>query len=174
MRKSWLSLCLLALTICVSGSALAESSDFQTGKIIDVETLAPSSTPSGGTDAPVASDVSRYNVSIQLADSVYVCRAKTSSAFDLTWAKGKDVPAKVKGNVMYVKRANGRCRSSAFSKRLKLSNDSISYKRKGCHNGSRFANPVESNSNIDAVWQWLPVLTVPDTPSQFHTRSSKI
>ena len=108
MRKSWLSLCLLALTICVSGSALAESSDFQTGKIIDVETLAPSSTPSGGTDAPVASDVSRYNVSIQLADSVYVCRAKTSSAFDLTWAKGKDVPAKVKGNVMYVKRANGK------------------------------------------------------------------
>jgi hypothetical protein len=109
MRKSWLSVCLLALTICVSASALAESSDFQTGKIVDVETLAPSSTPSsGGTDAPLASDVSRYNVSIQLADSVYVCRAKTSSAFDLTWAKGKEIPAKVKGNVMQVKRANGK------------------------------------------------------------------
>jgi hypothetical protein len=107
MRKSWLSLCLLALTICVSASALAESSDFQTGKIVDVETLA--ATPSsGGTDAPVASDVSRYNVSIQLADSIYVCRAKTSSAYDLTWAKGKEVPARVKGNVMYVKRANGK------------------------------------------------------------------
>jgi hypothetical protein len=109
MRKSSLSLCLLALTICVSASALAESSDFQTGKIVDVETLAPSSTPSsGGTDAPVASDVSRYNVSIQLGDSVYVCRAKSSSAFDLTWAKGKEIPAKVKGNVMQVKRANGK------------------------------------------------------------------
>jgi hypothetical protein len=109
MRMSWLALCLLALIVCVSAGGLAQSSDFQTGKIVDVETLAPSSPPSsGGTDAPVASDVSRYNVSIQLGDSVYVCRAKTMSAFDLTWAKGKEIPAKVKGNVMYVKRANGK------------------------------------------------------------------
>ena len=88
MRKSWLSLCLLALTICVSGSALAESSDFQTGKIIDVETLAPSSTPSGGTDAPVASDVSRYNVSIQLADSALRLQGKDLECFRLDLGKG--------------------------------------------------------------------------------------
>jgi hypothetical protein len=109
MRMSWLSLSLVALIVCVSASALAESSDFQTGKIVDVETLEPSSTPnSGGADAPLTADVSRYNVSIQLADSIYVCRAKTSSAFDLTWAKGKEIPARVKGNVMYIKRANGK------------------------------------------------------------------
>jgi hypothetical protein len=120
MRMSWLSLCLLALTVCVSAGALAQSSDFQTGKIVDVETLAPSSTPnSGGTDAPVASDVSRYNLSIQLGDSVYVCRAKTMSAFDLTWAKGKEVPAKVKGNVMYVKRANGKVTKLSILKTAK-------------------------------------------------------
>jgi hypothetical protein len=109
MRILWLSFCLLAIYVCVSSTSLAQSSDFQTGTIVDVETLSPQSTPnSGGTDAPLTSDVNRYNLSVKLGDSVYVCRAKTMGAFDLTWAKGKEVPAKVKGNVMYIQRANGK------------------------------------------------------------------
>ena len=54
MRVSWLSLCLLAIHVCVSASSLAQSSDFQTGTIIDVETLSPQSSPNaGGADAPL-------------------------------------------------------------------------------------------------------------------------
>ena len=112
---------LLAVIVCVSATALAQLSDFQTATIVDVETLSPESTPSsGGTDAPVASDVNRYNLSIQLGDSIYVCRVKSSSAYDLNWAKGKEVPAKVKGKLMYVKRADGRVVKLSILKTTKV------------------------------------------------------
>jgi|SRR5882724_5929499 len=120
MRVSWLSLCLLAIHVCVSASSLAQSSDFQTGTIIDVETLSPQSSPNaGGADAPLTQDVNRYNLSIKLGDSVYVCRAKTMGVFDLNWAKGKEVPAKAKGKVMYVKRADGRVTKLSILKTTK-------------------------------------------------------
>ena len=120
MRLTWLLLLLLAVTVCIPASLSAQSSDFTTGTIVAVETVPGTSAPSsGGTDAPLASDVTRYDLSIQLGDSIYVCRAKTSSAYDLTWAKGKEVQAKVKGNVMSVKRANGKITKLSILKTTK-------------------------------------------------------
>lgn len=105
----WLSLCLAAISVCGSATTFAQSCDFQTATIVDVQTLSPQTSPSsGGTDAPLTADVNRYNLSVKLGDSVYVCRAKTQGAYDLTWAKGKEVPAKVKGSVMYIKRDSGK------------------------------------------------------------------
>ena len=120
MRLTWLLLLVLAVTVCTPASSLAQSSDYATGTIVAVETAASTSAPaSGGTDAPLASDVTRYDLSIQLGDSIYVCRAKTSSAYDLTWAKGKEVQAKTKGNVMYIKRANGKVTKLSILKTTK-------------------------------------------------------
>jgi hypothetical protein len=37
-----------------------------------------------------------------------ICRAETPKDFDLNWAQGKDVQARVKDKTMYVKRENGK------------------------------------------------------------------
>ena len=111
---------LLALTAGMPASSVAQSPDFGTGMIVAVEAIpGASAADSGGGDAPLASDVNRYNLSIQLGDSVYVCRAKTPSAIDLSWVKGKEVPAKVKGNMMYIKRANGKTTKLSIIKTTK-------------------------------------------------------
>lgn len=108
MNRRSLLLGLLACLICFSATQ-SLATDYQTGKIIAVDKLDSSgNSMSSGTDAALSSGVSRYNLSIQLNDSVYVCRAKTQSDFDLSWTNGKEVQAKTKNNVMYVKRADGK------------------------------------------------------------------
>jgi hypothetical protein len=105
---------LAVVLVCVAGAAavsLGQSSDdFQTGKIVAVEKLASTGGTSagGGTDAPLTSQVDRYNVSIQLNDTIYVCRVKTVGDASLDWVQGKEVQAQAKGNAMYVKRASGK------------------------------------------------------------------
>ena len=106
-RKSFL-LCLLAAVVCLT-AIQSLAADYQTGKIIAVDKLeSQSNTMSSGTDAALSPGVTRFNLSIQLNDSVYVCRAKTQSDFDLSWTNGREVQAKTKNNVMYVKKADGK------------------------------------------------------------------
>jgi hypothetical protein len=106
MRFHVLLACLLT---CLVFSALGQTSasDFQTGKIVAVEKLDSQGNTTSGTDSAMSAGVNRFNLSIQLNDAVYLCRAKSASDFDLTWANGKEVQAKTKKNVMYVKRSNG-------------------------------------------------------------------
>jgi hypothetical protein len=85
----------------------AQDSDFQTGQIVAVEKVS-SSPPAGGTDAPLAQNRQRYNLTIRLADTQYTCRASTLQDFDLDWAQGKDVRVKVKGKILFLKRSNGK------------------------------------------------------------------
>ena len=118
MRLMGLSLSLLALTFCMPANSVAQSDDFATATVVEVNTLPTTGSGSGG-DAPLASDVTRYDLKIQLGDSVYVCRAKTSSSLDLSWAKGKEIQAKVKGSVMYIKRANGKISKLSIVKTTK-------------------------------------------------------
>jgi len=62
----------------------------------------------GGTDAPAVSEVDRYNISIQLNDTIYVCRGKMPGESNLEGAQGREVQVRPSGGVMYIKRASGK------------------------------------------------------------------
>src|SRR5271154_715341 len=96
--------------VCLTAIAYSQTTDFQTGKIIAVEKVGTTggTNSAGGTDAAAQPETDRYSVSVQLADMVYVCRVKMPGGSDLDWAKGKEVPAKTKGNAMYLKRSTGK------------------------------------------------------------------
>lgn len=89
------------------GVGFAAAHEYQVGKIVKVEKR-QSRGPSGGTDAPLTSEVVPYRISIRLGDKIYVCGYQTGSERDLSWTEGKDVEARVSGKVMYVKKANGK------------------------------------------------------------------
>jgi hypothetical protein len=55
----------------------------------------------------VASQVDKYEISIQVGDTVYVCRYLSHSDEDLSWTKGKEGQVRVKGKTMYVKKVTG-------------------------------------------------------------------
>jgi hypothetical protein len=94
----------LALLSAISSAATHQ---YQAGKIVKVEKR-ESHSPSGGTDAPLKAEAATYHISIQLGDKVYVCSYHTHPDLDISWTEGKDVEARVKGKVMYVKKANGK------------------------------------------------------------------
>jgi len=98
---------IFTLLICTAAVSSAQNADFQSGKIVSVETI-DSSAAKSGTDAPTPANVQKHDVSIDLGGTIYVCRAETPKDFDLSWAQGKDVQARVKGKTMYVKRENGK------------------------------------------------------------------
>lgn len=88
-------------------SLFAQNTEFQTGKIVAVQKM-DSAIPTGSTDAPTAQNRQRYKISIHLNDSTYVCRADTTEEMDLEWAQGKEVPARVNGKNMELRRTNGK------------------------------------------------------------------
>jgi hypothetical protein len=98
---------MVALLICTTAVSSAQSTDFQTGKIVSVETI-DSGAHTGGTDAHTAANRQKHNLSIELGGTVYVCRVETSKDYDLGWAEGREVQARVKGKTMDVKRENGK------------------------------------------------------------------
>ena len=102
---------IVVLVACVVLSSLlcdAQSSDYQSGKIIAVEKLPSAPTTNTGADAPLSAETDRYNLTIQIGDTLYTCRAKTPADSHLDWVKGKDIQAKVSGKSMSVKRENGK------------------------------------------------------------------
>ena len=105
-RSFVLALVVPSLLCTVLAQAQA-SNEYQTAKIVAVEKIAPDNITSG-TDAPMTPNVSRFNLSVELGEQVYLCRAKTASDFDLNWANGKEVQARTKNKVMYLKRPNGK------------------------------------------------------------------
>jgi len=98
---------IFALLICTATVSSAQNADFQTGKIVSVEPI-DSGASKSGTDAATRANLQKHDVSIELGGTVYVCRAETTKDFDLSWAQGKDVQARVKGKAMYLKRENGK------------------------------------------------------------------
>src|SRR5690349_5214818 len=108
MRKH-LSLAILLALFLTAAFAFAQDADFQTGKIVAIQKISSGSGIStAGTDAPTVQNRQRYKVSIQLNDTVYVCRADTTEDMDLEWAQGKEAPVRVKGKTLELKRANGK------------------------------------------------------------------
>ena len=106
--KTWLSLVLFCGLYCAVTFMHAQTVDFQTGKVTAVEKVGVSGGASGGTDGSTSPDVNKFNLTIQLGDTAYVCRAKTQGDMDLDWTLNKEVQAKAKGNTMYVKRSTGK------------------------------------------------------------------
>ena len=104
-RVAFLSI--VALLICSAAVSSAQNTDFQTGKIVSVETI-DSSAHKGGTDAATAANLQKHNVTIELGGTIYVCRAEEMKDFDLGFAQGKEVQVRVKGKAMIVKRQNGK------------------------------------------------------------------
>ena len=98
---------MVVLLICIAAVSFAQDTDFQTGKIVSVETI-DSSAHTGGTDAPTAVNRQKHNLSIELGGTIYVCRVETSKDYDLGWAQGREVQVRVKGKTMDVKRENGK------------------------------------------------------------------
>jgi len=100
-----------SIAICTqSVYAQDKDSDFQTGKIVEVKKLSSTGGPAttGGTDAPSTSEVDRYDLSIQVNDTVYVCRTRIQPESSFAWTQGKEVHVKVSGKTMYVKRSTGK------------------------------------------------------------------
>jgi hypothetical protein len=109
--KTWSLALALACLFCLPAIFQAQSSDdYQTGKIVAVEKLPSSGGQStgGGTDAPATSEVDRYNISIQLNHTIYICRGKMPGESNLDGAQGREVQVRPSGNVMYVKRTTGK------------------------------------------------------------------
>jgi hypothetical protein len=97
------------LFLALLSAASFAAPQYQAGKIVKVEKQEePHAHSAGGTDAPLKAEVATYHVSIQLGDKVYVCSYDAHADQDMSWVEGKDVEARVKGKVVYVKKANGK------------------------------------------------------------------
>jgi hypothetical protein len=94
--------------LCTALAQAQASNEYQTAKIVAVEQIFSPDNITSGTDAPMTSNVSEFNLSVELGEQAYLCRVRTASDFDLNWANGREVQARTQGKVMYVKRANGK------------------------------------------------------------------
>lgn len=97
------------LLACAVSPTLAQSNNdsYQSGTIVSVDN-APVHTREGGTEPQLNPNVAEHDISIQVGDTVYVCRYHAVSDLDLSWLRNKEVQVKIKGKVIYVKRATGK------------------------------------------------------------------
>jgi hypothetical protein len=119
MKKIWLA-AVLVCAACISAVAQSQTTQYQDGKIIAVKKL-PVHASSGHTDAPTASEVDEYEISIQVGDTVYVCRYASHSEQDLSWTQGKEGQVRIKGKTMYVKRVTGKEAQASILRKTKAS-----------------------------------------------------
>jgi hypothetical protein len=68
----------------------------------------PRSRGSGGTDEALKGGSHEYDVSIQVGDTVYVCRHHAHAGQEISWLQDKQASVRIKGKVMYVKRVTGK------------------------------------------------------------------
>src|SRR5258705_8709246 len=119
MKKAWLPVLLLCAA-CISAAASSQTAQYQSGKIIAVNKL-PSHAGSGGTDAPAASEVEEYEISIKVGDTLYVCRYVSHSDQDLSWTQGKEGQVRIKGKTIYVRKATGKEAQASILRQTKAS-----------------------------------------------------
>jgi hypothetical protein len=120
MKTIWLAV-VLVCAACIPAIAQSSTSDYQDGKIVAVNKLPGNAMGGGGTDAPAASSVEEYEISIQVGDTVYVCHYTSHSDQDLSWTKGKEGKVKIKGKTIYVKRATGKDAKASIVRTTKAS-----------------------------------------------------
>lgn len=107
---------LLALTLCIPAFSKEQKTDFQTGKIVQVEKLPggakPVPAPPGysspdPSDAQEGASTSGYDVSIQVGDTIYTCRLKSYDPNGTEFAVGSDVEARASKRILYLKHSSG-------------------------------------------------------------------
>jgi len=98
MKIVWLTLVLVCLA-AFPAVAQSQNDNYQQqqGKIISIEKLAPAE----------GASATRYNISTQVGDTVYVYQYKLESEEVLPWAVGDIQQVRVEGNVIDVKGARG-------------------------------------------------------------------
>jgi hypothetical protein len=107
MKRMWLSLVLVCLA-AFPALAQSQQDDYQQGKIISIQKLPPAAATKGDvSDAPLRASVTRYNVSTQVGDTVYVYQYKVESGEVVPWEPGQTQEVRVKGNEIHVKRSTG-------------------------------------------------------------------
>ena len=99
------SMAVVLFFLCFSMVAQAQGVQYEQGEILSVTKLEHSS--SSGTDAPLAAPRDRYDITIQIGETVYRCRYNAMQDQDLSWLKGKTGQVRVKGKAIFVRRANG-------------------------------------------------------------------
>jgi hypothetical protein len=110
MKRFWIC-CLLVAVVYLPIFGQSKGEQYQTGKIIAVDKL-PDQKSQGSTDAPLQSDVHDYDLSIQVGDTVYVCRYHLAAGKDASWLEDKEEQVRIKGKVMYIKRADGELKTA--------------------------------------------------------------
>ena len=93
----------LFIAVALPCTLFAEVKDFQSGKIVAVEKRTDASSPAGSTDAPLAPNRRKYNVTVRVNATLYVCRAETAQGVDLEWTEGKEVAVRVNGKMLVIK-----------------------------------------------------------------------
>jgi hypothetical protein len=118
MKDLWLEVSLVC-AVCLPAVAQSQNPQYESGKIIAVNKLPAVHTNSGSADEPVPSGVDEYKISIQVGDTVYVCRYSSHSDQDLAWIEGKEAQVRVKGKTMYVRKATGKEAQASIVSRTK-------------------------------------------------------
>ena len=122
LKNYWIGY-LLVCVVCLPAFTQSQAQSYLAGTMVKVEQL-PDKGAAGGTDAPMKSAVHDYNASIQVSDILYVCRYHSHSDQESSWIQllqGKDVQVRVKGKVMYIKRAAGKDEKAAIINTTKAS-----------------------------------------------------
>jgi hypothetical protein len=107
MKIVWLTLLLVCLA-AFSVVAQSQQDDYQQGKIISIKKLPPGAPYEGDASMePLQASVTRYNVSTQVGDTIYVYQYKVETGEGVPWDVGQTQQVKPKGYVMHVKGING-------------------------------------------------------------------
>jgi hypothetical protein len=109
LKTYWIGY-LLVCVVCLPAFTQSQAQSYQAATIVKVEQL-PDTGSTRGTDAPMKSAVHDYNASMQVGDTVYVCHYHAHNGQESSWLQGlegKDAQVRIKGKVMYVKRATGK------------------------------------------------------------------
>ena len=117
VKIGWIG-CLLVCVLCLPVFAQSQAEPYQAGKIVAVEKL-PEQGGGGGTDAAEKAGTQDYDISIQVAGTVYICRYHAESGEDLSWLQDKEKQVRIKGKVMYMKRATGKDAKAAIIRTTK-------------------------------------------------------
>src|SRR5262249_9608411 len=114
--KLLINVVLLSSILCAPAFGKKQNTEFQKGHILKLERLPGQPTPKGAasSDAPLDPEVYRYNVFIQLGDTVYTTRLDTQNPCDTEYSPGSEVQARAGKSVMYLKRASGKVEEASI------------------------------------------------------------
>ena len=100
---------LLSSITCVPALGEKRNADFQKGQILKFERLSGQPNPNGyaGSDSPPDPGVYRYNVLVQVGDTIYAAQLESSDPMDGEFSSGSEVQIRASKRILYLKRASG-------------------------------------------------------------------